>query len=61
MYIICDTIKSKDNLKVISHRQFMELYVTKFTKGLMKNTDESDHSHLYYISTDNNVSISCRF
>ena len=63
MYIIGDSVKSKDNLKVIYNRQFMKNYIAKLTKGLIKNTDESCNSHLYYVATnvDKSALISCRF
>ena len=63
MYIIGTPIKSKDNLQVISGREFMKLYVKKFTDGLIKSTGESHTSHLYYesINQDGTIMIVCRF
>ena len=61
MYIIGNPIKSKDDVEIISAREFMKIYTSKLTKGLIKNIDESANSHLYYVWADKNLSVTCRF
>jgi hypothetical protein len=47
MYIIGNKHDFSDTYINISNAEFIKILVSKLTKGLIKNTDESACSHLY--------------